>query len=118
MDDANIRRSALITQFGHAATDHPAHSSHYYGQRQPEGHCSRNPDFAHSVLMIIRNCSRIRGSYNNRRGQSPCIKISAPPVSRGGKQLLMASGETLAIGRRLQPHRAECQLWPRWLGSA
>jgi hypothetical protein len=25
--------------------------------------CSRNPDFAHPVLMIIRNCSLIHGSY-------------------------------------------------------
>jgi len=29
--------------------------------------CSRNADFAHPVLMIIRNCSRIRGSYNGCR---------------------------------------------------
>jgi hypothetical protein len=27
------------------------------------GHCSRNPDFAHPVLMIIRICLLIRGSY-------------------------------------------------------
>ena len=34
-------------------------------------HCSRNPDFAHPVLMIIRNCSLIRGSYIGCR--SPMI---------------------------------------------
>jgi hypothetical protein len=29
-----------------------------------QGLCSRNPDFAHPVLMIIRNCSLVRGSYS------------------------------------------------------
>jgi hypothetical protein len=27
------------------------------------GDCSRNPDFAHPVLKIIRNCSLILGNY-------------------------------------------------------
>jgi Domain of unknown function (DUF5753) len=30
------------------------------------GRCARNPDFAHPVLMIIRNCSLICGSYSQR----------------------------------------------------
>jgi hypothetical protein len=28
-------------------------------QQQPSSRCSRNPVFAHPVLMIIRNCSPI-----------------------------------------------------------
>jgi hypothetical protein len=33
-------------------------------KRQFPSHCSRNPDFAHPVLMIIRICSLIRGFYS------------------------------------------------------
>jgi hypothetical protein len=31
--------------------------------RQLRSNCSRNPEFAHPVLMIIRNCSLILGTY-------------------------------------------------------
>ena len=49
-------------------------AGHSYGrdsrqaQEELRSHCSRNPDFAHPVLMIIRNCSLILGTYSCRPG--------------------------------------------------
>jgi len=38
---------------------------------ESRNYCSRHADFAHPVLMIIRNCSRIRGSYNGSAERGP-----------------------------------------------
>jgi hypothetical protein len=69
--------------------------------------CSRSPDFAHPVLMILRNCSLILGTYSALRAGSysndlvqepggPLVGLGIQFGEPGFEELVGASGRPRA----------------------
>jgi hypothetical protein len=49
----------------------------------PKNDCSRNPEIAHPVLMIIWNCSLILGNYNKAACLIPVLQGRCPGPGLG-----------------------------------